>query len=458
MGEDGMEPGTGWTAESIRLRTGRLGWGPQELARELREAARPDLDRKLPARASVERTIRLHMAGTASPRSLYGELYRRVFTAHGVLDLPLETSLDAGGDWNQVSALLRRTFMKQGIAMTALPALGRDQGQRVLQALEVMSHGHPGAVADSLGELVEHYALTICTMPPANTYDELLIVRAYANEVLDSNNVTPQYRNLALAAGWLSHLLAVAACDMGERAAARIWCADAERRSQDVGHPELAAWAVLTRSMITFYQGQPRHSATLASRGQQIAPIGTVVHAKLASQEMRAAAMVGDADRMISARRYAATAIAKLPSEAAGLTGAFSIALADDPPYTATSLMLLGRFNEAVSATNCVIQTVYQPEARQRGEHPSGYARSLLILGLAQAGGGDLDGAVSAGRAALDGSRPAWPTMVLASKLDQVLGRDFAGARATAEYHARYLEAAGAAGQYRQPSDPSQGS
>lgn len=117
--------------------------------------------------------------------------------------------------------------------------------------------------------------------------------------------------------------------------------------------------------------------------------------------------------------------------------------------------MLLGRFQEAVSATNRVIGTVYQAEARQGGEHPSGYARSLLILGLAQAGAGNLDEAVAAGHAALAGSRPAWPTMVLAGKLKDALGRDHQNARQTAQYHARYLEVAGeAAGQRLQLPRP----
>jgi hypothetical protein len=85
-------------------------------------------------------------------------------------------------------------------------------------------------------------------------------------------------------------------------------------------------------------------------------------------------------------------------------------------------------------------QSVYQPETRQRGDNPSGYARSLLILGLAQAGSGSLDEAVAAGNDALASRRPAWPTMVLAGQLDQALTQNYAGTRQTAAYHARYQD------------------
>ncbi len=79
------------------------------------------------------------------------------------------------------------------------------------------------------------------------------------------------------------------------------------------------------------------------------------------------------------------------------------------------------------------------------------YRRSLLILGLVQAGVGQLDAAVAAGQAALAASRPAWPTMVLAGKLDHVLSRDFADARETAAYRDRYLETASPSSGYHFP-------
>jgi transcriptional regulator with XRE-family HTH domain len=321
-------------------------------------------------------------------------------------------------------------------------AMSLHQGQRVIQALDAIGNDHFGGVADSLAQLVDHYALAVCALPPADVYDELLTVRSYASGIIERPGFEPRRTDLVLAAGWLSNLLAVAACDMGEHGAARVWCSEAERCSEGARHPELAAWAALTKAMIAYYQGHAHQSVMLADQGQQAVPMGTVVHAKLATQEMRAAAMAGDAARMTQARHHATKAIAKLASDAKK-SGAFSIAPGEDPPYTATSLLLVGRFRDAVPATEQVIQTVYQPQARQRGEHPSGYARALLVLGLAQAGAGRLDEAVAAGNAALNGSRPAWPTMVLAGKLDHALARNFTDTHQTAAYHARYLQAAG---------------
>jgi hypothetical protein len=56
---------------------------------------------------------------------------------------------------------------------------------------------------------------------------------------------------------------------------------------------------------------------------------------------MRCRAMLGDAAGMTDARRRAATAMAQLgpPAPAASV---YSVPRAEDPPYTATSLLLAG--------------------------------------------------------------------------------------------------------------------
>ena len=146
--------------------------------------------------------------------------------------------------------------------------------------------------------------------------------------------------------------------------------------------------------------------------------------------------MLGDTAGMADARRRADAAMA---SSALGL-GRQRVPRprAEDPPYTATSLLLAGRYAEAAQMTQRIIDTAYRPQAR---DQPTNYARTLLILALAAAGLGDLDQAVTAGTAALDCGRIVWPTLVLAGKLDQALARQFARAASATDFHARYLDA-----------------
>lgn len=217
---------------------------------------------------------------------------------------------------------------------------------------------------------------------------------------------------------------------MGNHAAALVWCSDTARRGQDAGHPELLGWAALTRALIAYYQGQADRSVALACRGKEVTPLGTVAHAKLAAQEMRARAMLGDAAGMAHAKRQAATAMERLTPDAA-TTGAFAIPRAEDPPYTATSLLLVKRYQDAAEATRRVIETVYRPLSRNPNDQPPNYDRALLILGLAEAGLGRIDEASAAGNAALECGRLVWPTMVLARKLDHLLGESSSKTAAT---------------------------
>jgi len=317
---------------------------------------------------------------------------------------------------------------------------------RVLQALEIVMSDQADTLTiatDCLNELISHYSEKLSVSPPTDMYDDLLNVRSYAGTLLERlRSPTRHTRSgLIVAAGWLSNLLAVATSYMGDHGSALIWCVDAERRSYESGYPDIAGWAALTRAMIAYYQGRAGRSIELASNGQEVAPIGTIAHAKLAAQEMRARAMLGDAEGMAQAKRRATKAIAVLPSDVA-TTGVFSIALSEDPQYTATSLLLVKRFREAASVTEDVIQAAYPTGTRNRNRQSSSYARTLLILGLAEAGLGHVDEAVAAGRAALNSTGVVWPTLVLADKLDQTLMRDHEDAAEVVEYHARYLDVA----------------
>ena len=148
--------------------------------------------------------------------------------------------------------------------------------------------------AGGLAELVLHYAHALAIAPSPAVYGELLSARSFAGTLL-SRSAPRQRPALTVTAGWLSSLLAISAADLGDHAAAVIWCADTERRGRDAAYPELLGWAALTRSLIAWYQGDPLASAAAARRGQADGQPGSVAHAKLAAQEMPCRAMLADA-------------------------------------------------------------------------------------------------------------------------------------------------------------------
>lgn len=268
-------------------------------------------------------------------------------------------------------------------------------------------------------------------------YAELLSARAFAGT--QAGRAAPKgRRDLAVPTGWLSSLLAISATDLGDHAAAVVWCADAERKARETGYPEWLGWAALTRAAIAYYQGDPARSAAIARQGQAAAPTGSAAQVKLAAQEMRCLAMLGDFEGMASARRRAAAALTRISPDTAP-TGIYSLPQADDPPYTATSLLLAGRHAEAAAMTRAILASTYP--ARPAGDQPTNYARTLMILALAAAGLGDIDEAAATGAEALGAGRVVWPTMVLAGRLARQLDAVSPGSPHATSFRERYADA-----------------
>jgi transcriptional regulator with XRE-family HTH domain len=383
----------------------------------------------------------MSLRGLAKAAHYDASLLSKVLNGHRPYSPYLAASLDhALGAGGRIENAARQQAPKP-----PKPSRAPRRPSRAVEALQAVMADDAAELdiaSDGLTELVSHYATVLAVAPSAAVYDDLLSVRSFAGALLGRGHAPPGQRpDLIVTAGWLSSLLSISAADIGDHAAAQVWCADTERRGRDAGYPELLGWAALTRALIAYYQGQPRHSAAVARRGQETAPLGTVAHAKLAAQEMRSLAMLGDAAGMADARRRAAVATGKL-TPAAATTGVYSIPRADDPPYTATSLLLVKRYKDAAETTRRLIETGYSPQSRTPGDQPTNYARTLLILALAEAGLGCVEEASAAGSAALECGRLVWPTMVLAARLDQSLARGYPQAAATADYHARYIDAA----------------
>jgi hypothetical protein len=318
------------------------------------------------------------------------------------------------------------------------PAAGNSSGAVVaLRAAMTDDPADLEIAGDGLAELVRYYAQALAVAPSAQVYEELLSARTFAGNVL--GRALPKDRpDLTVTTGWLSSLLAISATDLGDHAAAVVWCADTERRARDAEFPDLLGWAALTRAAIAYYQGDPARSVAAARRGQALAPLGSVAHAKLAAQEMRCLAVLGDFDGMTDARQRAVVATAGIRREADAF-GVYSVPPADDPPYTATSLLLAGRHADAAELTRRIVDTGYR--SLPAGGAPTSYARTLLILALAAAGLGDADEAAATGAVALEAGRVVWPTMVLAGKLARSLDQASPGSVPARDFRDRFSEA-----------------
>jgi len=182
----------------------------------------------------------------------------------------LDEALDAGGKIRQPA--VERPARSLGTSAQAAARVGsRRSSSRVLEALQTAASGD-GADLDSLSGLVLHYSQVVSVTPSTAVYDDLLSVRSFAGSLLGQHSQASGRRHpdLVVTAGWLSSLLAISATDIGDRAAALVWCSDTERRGRDAGHPELLGWAALTRALIAYYQGQAHRSAALSRYGQQV--------------------------------------------------------------------------------------------------------------------------------------------------------------------------------------------
>ena len=199
--------------------------------------------------------------------------------------IPDSSSVAAGLQLSDDSAALQLPY--RGHAQVPVP--------RVVCALEVTWQAvvSDSAALKDLDTVVEHYKRTFRSTPPSELYDEILGVRVHVGTLLDGTRTASNRLDLVVLAGWLSNLLALVTHDLDDRAASLVWCTDAERRSREVCYPELGGWAAHTRVLMSFYDGQAREAVTHAQRGQTLAPLGTVAHAKLVAQEIRAWALVG---------------------------------------------------------------------------------------------------------------------------------------------------------------------
>jgi len=364
------------------------------------------------------------------------------------LQVHLAREVQAGGTitWNQsdgqeVSGVPTRRKVLDwlrkgataGVADRLLAALGSD----AIDAIEANRRAGatslaPGTV-ERLGQLTEHYQRAYGASSPNVLHAELLVMRLYVGSLLDRKLTLTEHRDLVVLTGLLSALLGLASFDCGDRAAALAWCDDAKERGTEAGHPAIVAWSYEPRVLVAYYGGQPKEAVVAAQAGRRSARCGTVAHARLALQEMRAVARTCDASAATEARGRAEHALAKLPAKAPRSGTFLGVDERTLPAFTVMAHLDLGQHGDAEQLAGQLLDTC------DFTDWPTGYALRRLDRGIARAQLGRLDEAIGDGMQALDTRRLASSVVARAGELDATLQRGFPGAVEARDFHERYV-------------------
>src|SRR6266567_1940585 len=184
----------------------------------------------------------MSLRGLAKAAHYDASLLSKVLNGHRPCSPYLAASLDhalaAGG---QIENAARQQPPKRPTPNRA--ARRPSRAVEAIQAVMADDAVELDIASEGLAEMVSHYATVLSVAPSAAVYDDLLSVRSFAGSLLGRRAPPAQRPDLTVTAGWLSSLLSISAADIGDHAAALVWCADTERRGRDAGYPELQGWA-----------------------------------------------------------------------------------------------------------------------------------------------------------------------------------------------------------------------
>jgi hypothetical protein len=244
------------------------------------------------------------------------------------------------------------------------------------RALEASSVGQAAleALEQAVGEFARSYPSTAPTVLVRPVLEHFRDV----TRLLDGPLPVARRGRLAVVAGHLAGLAGSLAFDLRDEGKALAYSKVAVQAADDAGSPDLAAWALATRSLIPPYTGDPAAALRLLQEAQARARghVSPSRLAWLAALEARAHAGLGDAAASRAALGRADHAIERAEPEG----GRFATDFFDRPRlagFRGTSHLLLGQPKAAAQAALADVLALRDP-ADVKG-------RSLARLDLAQA-------------------------------------------------------------------------
>jgi tetratricopeptide (TPR) repeat protein len=246
-----------------------------------------------------------------------------------------------------------------------------------------------------------------------------------------------QHRELLVAGGWLSVLLACVQFDMGDHQAAEDTRDAAFQLGKEGEHQEIMAWSFELLAWFALVAGRYEEVIDQARTGLVLAP-NSSAGVQLAVQEAKGWARLRNRQEAEQAMRAGATALARLPvpshPEHHFVFDASKLSF-----YAATIYAWLGEAERVVEhGTEVVAQCLAIPDTVR---WPVRLAETRVDLGLVAVQRDQLDEARHLGTLALASQRRAGSTIGRIAELDQALIRRYLDASEARDFHERYLAA-----------------
>jgi Helix-turn-helix domain len=293
------------------------------------------------------------------------------------------TSVATASEWDSMSPLDRRAFLRSGIAAAALPTLGLDELHHVAKALGSASRYLDSAVVDYFRQQLAACAADDGALGPKKTLPAVLaVIQAVEQHARD---VQPAVRRELLAvgaqgaefAGWLFR-------DARDPIQASYWRDRAIEWAQEAGDTAMQGYVLLKKAQAAYDDRDALRMLTLAQAVQD-GPwdLPTKVRAEAAQQEARGHAMLGADSGLIEH---------KLTDAHQLLSDAEHDAATDDRPlgvhYNATLLTMQTAicYCEAGQPRRAVELYDTWLSAQTFSRRDYGYFRALMASSLALAG------------------------------------------------------------------------
>lgn len=379
-------------AWAIRIREEReaRGWSQRTLVAALRMHAGKT---ELPTDETLLRRVKSWEAGEHQPDPFYRKLLAKAFGTVTAAIFP-----ERGG---------RDAELVAASGMDTLEILTRLRGSSVDQA-----------TIDALRITVDALCCGYPHMAPADLAVEGRQWLGRITGMLDRRMTLAQHQEVLSLAGTLAELTGCVEYDMGSHASAEATRRAALSLGEEAQAPEVIGWAYEMKCWFALTAGDYRGVVQAAEAGEALAP-GTRAAVQLAAQRAKAWARVGDRRQVELALDKGRAILDGMPYPD-DLDNHFVVDPSKWDFYTMDCYRNLGAGSPG-STENRLART-YAEEVIRVGtgidgqEHaPMRIAEARITLGVVAAREGDIDGAVTYGRAALAGSRKSLPSLLMVS-------------------------------------------